>query len=71
MDLVFVACPSNGGDCSLHVAYNKQMPLCTGSPSQVGACRDPGRLCVADPDFRFDLSLSDDNDVGGESQRLS
>lgn len=63
IDMIFVACASGGDDCSLHVAYNKQMPLCTGDPKQVGACRDPGQLCRADDDFKFDLAFADSNDV--------
>lgn len=40
------------------------MPLCTGpSTRQVGPCRDPEALCVADSDFSFDFSLDPSNDV--------
>lgn len=40
------------------------MPLCTGpSTRQVGPCRDPEALCVADSEFSFNFSLDSSNDV--------
>lgn len=62
IDMVFPSCSSDG--CFINIAYNQQMPLCDAatpsnkeSPS-TSACRDPTQLCQADPDFKFDLSLT-------------
>ena len=57
-----------GSSCSINIAYNKQLPLCTSTSGSNYAngkliCRPPGDLCTADPDFRFDLRESADNDV--------
>ncbi|EJD06255.1 uncharacterized protein FOMMEDRAFT_139451, partial [Fomitiporia mediterranea MF3/22] len=73
IDMVFTTCssvsPSTGigSGCDIHIAYNKQLPLCT-SPTTSGLrngkkiCRQPDQLCAADPDFQFDLSERDGND---------
>ncbi|CAH7682295.1 hypothetical protein PPACK8108_LOCUS15126 [Phakopsora pachyrhizi] len=50
IDMVFVACPSDD-ECSINVAYNQQIPLCTSG--QRSNCRDPENLCTADPNFQF------------------
>ncbi|GAA6006356.1 hypothetical protein JCM10207_000615 [Rhodosporidiobolus poonsookiae] len=58
IDMVLTSC-SSSHDCSLSIAYNDQMPLCdsTLAPGQEQEkCRDPEALCVADPDFKFNLS---------------
>lgn len=61
MDLVITSC-STSDECSLSIAYNLQMPLC--SKSHFGSnCRDPENLCVADRDFAFNLEAKDDNPV--------
>ena len=57
-----------GSTCSINIAYNKQLPLCTSASASnfvngKRICRPPGDLCTADPDFRFDLHESPDNDV--------
>ncbi|KAJ1310568.1 hypothetical protein OPQ81_007297 [Rhizoctonia solani] len=69
LDMVFPVCQSFssktgvGLDCSIHIAYNKQIPLCpsAGGISSGGGknkCRSPGNLCVADDAFVFDMSDS-------------
>ncbi|QRW26836.1 Cdc73 family RNA polymerase II accessory factor [Rhizoctonia solani] len=72
LDIVFPVCKSFssktgvGLDCSVHIAYNKQIPLCPsagGIPSggSKSKCRSPGDLCVADEafGFKFDQSAGD------------
>ncbi|KAG8719560.1 hypothetical protein FRC09_010950 [Ceratobasidium sp. 395] len=72
LDLVFPVCASYssvtgiGLDCEIHVAYNKQIPLCSG-PGGVGGvgggggkCRELGALCVKDDGFVFDLDANGD-----------
>ncbi|KAG9121544.1 hypothetical protein FRC07_002449 [Ceratobasidium sp. 392] len=68
LDLVFPVCASFssitgvGLDCEIHVAYNKQIPLCSGTGVGAGnaRCRSPGALCVADDGFTFDLDPNGD-----------
>ncbi|KAG8727135.1 hypothetical protein FRC11_013845, partial [Ceratobasidium sp. 423] len=66
LDMVFPVCQSFssktgvGLDCSIHIAYNKQIPLCpsAGGISSGGGkskCRSPGNLCVADDAFAFNM----------------
>ncbi|KAF9501128.1 hypothetical protein BDN71DRAFT_1479701 [Pleurotus eryngii] len=70
IDMVFTTCSyvssssGLGTDCAINIAYNKQLPLCaSNSPSKSArSCRPPDDLCVADPDFKFDLRESGDND---------
>ena len=72
--MVFATCSSVsrltglGSDCYVNVAYNKQLPLCaskTTSSFKNGqrVCRSPEELCIADPNFTFDLSDNPGNDV--------
>ncbi|GBE82743.1 integrin alpha N-terminal domain-containing protein [Sparassis latifolia] len=74
MDMVFTTCSSvssttgMGSNCAINIAYNIQLPLCRSAttPSiQKGkrVCRPPEQLCTADPDFRFNLSQSSDNNA--------
>ncbi|KAL0947607.1 hypothetical protein HGRIS_013696 [Hohenbuehelia grisea] len=71
LDMVFTTCSyvsqttGVGTDCSINVAYNKQLPLCasTSSKKNKTKCRPPDDLCVADPDFKFDLRDQPDNDA--------
>ncbi|KAI0781429.1 hypothetical protein BD413DRAFT_463176 [Trametes elegans] len=74
LDLLFATCASVsastgiGSTCSINIAYNKQLPLCTsstGASLQNGkrVCRPPDDLCTADPNFQFDLSDRVDNDL--------
>ncbi|KAI8999088.1 hypothetical protein BD414DRAFT_476952 [Trametes punicea] len=74
LDMFFATCASVssstgiGSTCSINVAYNKQLPLCTSSTvseMQNGkrVCRPPDDLCTADPNFRFDLTERSDNDA--------
>ncbi|KAM0792309.1 hypothetical protein ACM66B_004996 [Microbotryomycetes sp. NB124-2] len=60
IDMVITSC-SRTGHCSLSIAYNQQMPLCTSSTAESEKCRDPESLCVADPDFAFNFSLDESN----------
>ncbi|BGP13717.1 hypothetical protein JCM10213_007105 [Rhodosporidiobolus nylandii] len=59
IDMVLTSCTSSS-ECYLSIAYNDQIPLCDATLTPLGqeeeACRDPEALCVADPDFKFDLS---------------
>ena len=55
-----------GSGCAINIAYNKQLPLCASAttPSIKNGrrvCRQPQELCVADPDFRFNLHEGADN----------
>ncbi|KII89322.1 hypothetical protein PLICRDRAFT_109686 [Plicaturopsis crispa FD-325 SS-3] len=74
MDMVFATCSSVststgiGSDCSINIAYNKQLPLCnsaTKSNTKNGqrVCRQPEELCTADPNFSFDLREGSGNDA--------
>lgn len=50
-----------GNDCSINIAYNKQIPLCsTTSLAGSDSCRDPQILCSADPSFSFDFTEGGD-----------
>jgi hypothetical protein len=66
--MVFPTCASVststglGTDCSINIAYNMQLPLCT-SPTRNKGCRPPEQLCTADPRFSFDLTPRSDNKV--------
>ncbi|KAH9813975.1 hypothetical protein DFH28DRAFT_973467 [Melampsora americana] len=58
IDMIFAACP-NDDHCSIHVAYNQQIPLCKSHPSSIDSkCRDPQNLCTADPNFQFSFEPS-------------
>ncbi|KIK59028.1 hypothetical protein GYMLUDRAFT_74611 [Collybiopsis luxurians FD-317 M1] len=73
IDMVFPTCSTVstssglGSNCRINVAYNQQLPLCaTGEQSVlkgVRKCRSPDNLCVADPNFKFDLSSTSNNDA--------
>ncbi|KAI8089476.1 uncharacterized protein BX664DRAFT_333099 [Halteromyces radiatus] len=56
-DIVFTVCSDNA-HCAIHTVYNQQMGLCSklDDPNSVGQCRSPRQLCVADPDFQFDIT---------------
>lgn len=56
LDLVFPSCSSGSSDCYINIAYNEQIPLCIPGPIKLRDCRDANDLCVADPNFKFDLS---------------
>ena len=73
INLIFPTCSSVsrsgvGSDCYINIAYNQQLPLCTsttesGIKKGTRVCRRPEDLCVADPNFKFNLSDSPTNDV--------
>ncbi|CCA72398.1 hypothetical protein PIIN_06332 [Serendipita indica DSM 11827] len=63
VDMVFPVCNSVdaqgiGHECSINIAFNKQMGFCkTGlGQKQRNECRKLDNLCLADPNFKFDLS---------------
>ncbi|GJE88027.1 VCBS repeat-containing protein [Phanerochaete sordida] len=72
IDMLFTTCSSVssstgiGSGCAINVAYNRQLPLCASAttPSMKNGrrvCRQPQELCVADPDFQFNLHAGADN----------
>ncbi|GAA5911057.1 FG-GAP repeat domain-containing protein [Sporobolomyces salmoneus] len=62
LDMILTVCPSsNNRDCSIQIAYNDQIPLCTSTSGPEEDCRDIENLCVADPNFGFNLNDSEDN----------
>jgi len=74
IDMVFTTCSSVssstgvGSNCYINIAYNQQLPLCastttSGIQKEKRICRPPEELCTADPDFRFDLTDSSNNDA--------
>ena len=77
--MVFPTCSSVssstgvGSGCLINIAYNKQIPVCPSAGSQTvdkqgnQLCRPPEKLCIADPNFNFDLSTNGNNDVRGVS----
>lgn len=60
IDMVFPVCV--GTACSVHIVYNQQMGLCSKSQENSGNCRKAQNLCVADPNFKFDLSQPNTKD---------
>ncbi|WFD37336.1 uncharacterized protein MJAP1_000280 [Malassezia japonica] len=64
IDVVFPTCER--GKCTIHIAYNQQIPLCApespwvphGAPER---CRDPLQLCEADDAFQLNFTIADDN----------
>lgn len=73
--MVFPTCASVstssgiGKDCSLNIAYNKQISLCQASSLPGASCRDPQALCSADP--AFDFSFDSATDVSLHSRMSS
>ncbi|KAG9318236.1 hypothetical protein JVU11DRAFT_317 [Chiua virens] len=75
IDMVFPTCSSVssrsgvGSGCLINIAYNKQIPVCPSASSQTTdkqgnrLCRPPEALCIADPNFGFDLSTNGNNDA--------
>ncbi|WVQ99391.1 hypothetical protein IAU59_006524 [Kwoniella sp. CBS 9459] len=70
IDIVFPTCESHskssglGKQCSINIAYNKQIPVCSTEGSQVTEegklrCRGWGELCLADDSFEFSFDESD------------
>src|SRR6266516_1611166 len=60
IDMVFPVCRKKTG-CAIHIAYNKQKPLCTSS-NQIN-CRKISNLCEPDDNFRFNFKIDPVNDV--------
>ncbi|KAG6899532.1 hypothetical protein C0993_009348 [Termitomyces sp. T159_Od127] len=74
IDMVYTTCHSVssssglGSDCFINIAYNRQLGLCSsttdnGIKKGVRTCRPHYDLCTADPNFKFNLSDSPDNDL--------
>jgi len=74
IDLIFSTCSKVsqstglGSDCYINIAFNQQLDLCasttdSGMKDDVRVCRRPAGLCVADPNFKFDLADSPSNHV--------
>ncbi|KAF9464632.1 hypothetical protein BDZ94DRAFT_1256197 [Collybia nuda] len=74
IDMVFTTCSQVssttglGNDCFVNIAYNQQLELCSSSTDSgykkgVITCRPHGDLCTADPNFKFDLSDRENNDL--------
>ncbi|KAF8968304.1 hypothetical protein BDZ97DRAFT_1655046 [Flammula alnicola] len=71
IDLIFPTCSGVsstgiGTDCYINIAYNQQLGLCSSSTESgvkkgIRVCRRPEELCIADPNFKFDLTDSPDN----------
>ncbi|GAA5933073.1 FG-GAP repeat domain-containing protein [Sporobolomyces koalae] len=63
IDMILSVCPNhnNNKDCSIQIAYNDQIPLCTSTSTAEEECRDIEDLCVADPNFNFNLTDFPDN----------
>ena len=76
MDMVFPTCEGGSAGCAINIAYNTQMPLCQQTASGFAGvnlqtvlqskrrCREATDLCVADDQFKFDLTQSESNSVG-------
>jgi len=73
MDIVFPTCArqsssaGTGSDCALNIAYNKQVPICSGIASENVTsdsertslkCRGWGDLCTGDGNFEFSFDPS-------------
>ncbi|KAI8381145.1 uncharacterized protein BYT42DRAFT_565436 [Radiomyces spectabilis] len=56
VDMIFPVC--NNDKCQIHVVYNQQMGLCAKAEESEhgGRCRKAQNLCVADPEFKFDIT---------------
>lgn len=74
IDLIFPTCSKVsqstgiGSDCYINIAFNQQLDLCTsttvsGMKNDARVCRRPADLCVADPNFKFNLADSPTNHV--------
>ncbi|KAG0364322.1 hypothetical protein BC939DRAFT_458332 [Gamsiella multidivaricata] len=61
VDLVVPACDTKGL-CSIYVYYNQQVPLCTSKGQK--ECRQVTNLCVADPNFKFNVDPDHNTDPG-------
>ncbi|KAF9484939.1 hypothetical protein BDN70DRAFT_824769 [Pholiota conissans] len=73
IDLIFPTCyrvsaSGVGTNCHINIAYNQQLPLCASSTDSgikkgIRVCRRPEDLCISDPNFKFNLTDSPDNDA--------
>ena len=71
--MVFPTCSSVssdgvGEDCYINIAYNQQLGLCSSTSDSdikqgIRTCRTPEDLCIADPNFKFDFSIEQKEDV--------
>ena len=67
MDIIFPICArtstsaGTGSECSVNIAYNRQIPICSGIASDTSngtKCRGWGELCVSDPNYTFSFEVS-------------
>jgi integrin alpha FG-GAP repeat containing protein 1 len=71
IDIIFPSCnhvdvsTGVGTDCFINVAYNQQLGLCLSKSrtNDTRLCRRPEDLCIADPDFKFDLTDDPKNEA--------
>ena len=74
LDMIFPTCDrqsssaGTGSECSINIAYNRQIPICPGITSEQTSsastelkCRGWGELCV--PDEKFELSFEEGSEV--------
>ena len=70
MDIIFPTCSRQssttglGHDCSINIAYNRQIPTCSSEGSKFNAdgkitCRGHGDMCQSDPEYSFDFTDSE------------
>lgn len=80
IDIIFPVCNRHsttsgiGTDCSITIAYNQQVPLCSGESSTLSSdgrlkCRGWGGLCDVDEGFEF--SFDSDSKVGHFSSAVT
>ena len=69
IDIIFPVCSGHststglGSECSINIAYNKQVPICSTEGSQLGKdgalkCRGYLELCTPDEGFDFSFDTS-------------
>ncbi|KAG2226834.1 hypothetical protein INT45_005799 [Circinella minor] len=58
MDIIFPVI--QGSRQQIHIVYNQQMDLCSKQDNNAN-CRKAQNLCIADPDFKFDMNSPDSN----------
>lgn len=60
VDMIVPAC--DRGSCSIYIYYNQQIPLCTSKDQK--DCRQVANLCVADPNFTFNIDPDHNTNAG-------
>ncbi|WVQ82354.1 hypothetical protein IAT38_004482 [Cryptococcus sp. DSM 104549] len=70
IDIIFPTCAKHststgvGTDCSIHIAHNKQVPVCSTEAAQRAKdgslkCRGWGEMCISDEGFEFSFDEAD------------